>query len=228
MRAADLAMIEQRLSPERLGPYKRACGGSLETALALYRWNAEVTAALASTIGHVEVTLRNALHQELEAWSARTFEEPRWYLNPPSRTRPNGFLFAEALGDIAKARTRAARNAGPETPGRVVAELNLGFWRFLLARRYDRGLWHPCLHRAFSRQRRVTVFDAVGQLHEARNRMAHHEPMFNRPLAGLYQTSLQIAEWICPTIRLWIEECSSVTAALAARPTGNSDSRLNS
>ncbi|BCJ52140.1 hypothetical protein Asp14428_36150 [Actinoplanes sp. NBRC 14428] len=222
MQAAELTVLQQRLSPERLGPYKSACGGSLEEAFALYRWNAEITAALGSTIGHVEVTLRNALHQELEAWSDRSFGEPRWYLNPSSRSRPNGFLFVEAREDIAKARTRALRDGRPETPGRVVAELNLGFWRFLLARRYDRGLWVPCLHRAFSRQRRDSVFDAVSRLHQARNRMAHHEPMFNRPLAVLYQDSLQVAEWICPTTRRWIEQCSSVSTALAARPPNTS------
>jgi hypothetical protein len=218
MQPEDLAALEQRLSPERLGPYKLACGGDLRAALALYRWNVEVTAALSATLGHVEVLLRNALHCELEAWSARTFGEPCWYLNPRSSALPNGFLSAEAIGDIAKARARAVRNGRPETPGRVVAELNLGFWRFLLARRYDRGLWHPCLHKAFPRQRRAAVFDAVGSLHEARNRMAHHEPMFNRPLVSLYQTSLQVADWICPTSRRWVEQGSRVITVLTARP----------
>ncbi|GAB3799055.1 hypothetical protein [Micromonospora zhanjiangensis] len=218
MQAEELMVLERRLSPERLGPYKVACGGDLRAALALYRWNVEVTAALSATLGHVEVLLRNALHCELEAWSARTFGEPRWYLNPRSSALPHGFLFAEALDDIAKARARAVRNGRPETPGRVVAELNLGFWRFLLARRYDRGLWHPCLHKAFPRQRRVAVFDAVGLLHKARNRMAHHEPMFNRSLVSLYQTSLQVADWICPTSRRWVEQGSRVTTVLTARP----------
>jgi hypothetical protein len=218
MQAAELALLERRLSPERLGPYRSVCGGGLEAALTLYRWNVEATAALATTIGHVEVLLRNAMHQELEAWSARTVGEPRWYLNPPSSARPDGFLFAEALDDIAKARTRAVRDGRPESSGRVVAELNLGFWRFLLSRRYDRGLWHPCLHKAFPRRRRVEVFEAVVSLHEARNRIAHLEPMFNRPLADLLQTSLGIADWICPTSRRWVEESSRVTAVIAARP----------
>ncbi|WP_433212033.1 hypothetical protein ACQP00_51650 [Dactylosporangium sp. CS-047395] len=218
MRAAELTVLEQRLSPERLGPYKGACGGDLQAALELYRWNAEITAALSTTIGHVEVLLRNALHHQLEDWSVRTFGEPCWYLNPVSSTLPNGFLDVEALDDIAKARSRAVRDRRPETPGRVVAELNLGFWQFLLARRYDRRLWHPCLHKAFPRRRRTLVFDAVGSLHEARNRMAHHEPMFNRPLGSLFQTSLRVADWICPTSRRWVEADSRVTRVLAARP----------
>ncbi|MFI5914631.1 hypothetical protein [Dactylosporangium sp. NPDC051541] len=212
MQVADLVVLEQRLSPERLGPYRGARGGDLRAALALYRWNAEVSAALAATIGHVEVLLRNALHDELEAWSASAFGERRWFLDP------GGVLSVEALNDIVKARARATRDGRAESAGRVVAELNLGFWRFLLARQYDRGLWVPCLHKAFARQRRATVYQAITVLHEARNRMAHHEPMFNRPLDGLYRTSLQVAEWICPTSRRWIEEGSHVPAALAGRP----------
>jgi hypothetical protein len=139
---AELATLERRVSVERLGPYRQASGGDLATAVALYEWNAAVSAALGTTLGHLEVLLRNTLHDELTAWSTRQFSEPRWYLNP------TGFLFGEAIDDIAKARARATRDGRLETPGRVVAELNLGFWRFLLSRRYDRGLWHPCLHRA--------------------------------------------------------------------------------
>lgn len=34
------------------------------------------------TLGHVEVLIRNAMHQQLTAWSTRTYREPRWYLDP--------------------------------------------------------------------------------------------------------------------------------------------------
>ena len=44
---------------------------------------------------------------------------------------------------------RATRNGRLEMPGRVVAQLTLGFWRYLLASRYGRTLWLPCLRQAF-------------------------------------------------------------------------------
>lgn len=207
-----LTRLEHGLSPERLSPYRRACDGDPAAALALYRWNAEVSAALGTTLGHVEIRLRNAMHHELTAWSIRQYQEPRWYLSP------GGSFFQQELDDIAKARRRATRDGRAETPGRVVAELNLGFWKFLLARRYDRGLWHPCLHRAFHRQPRAAVFAAVDQMHSARNRMAHHEPMFNRPVAALRDTALLVAGWICPVTREWIEEDCRVPEVVARRP----------
>ncbi|WP_432831620.1 hypothetical protein [Dactylosporangium sp. CA-092794] len=212
MEVRDLAVLERRLSPERLTPYRAAGHGDLGAAVRLYEWNVAVSAALGETFGQVEVLLRNAMHDQLTSWSRRVFAEPRWYLDP------GGFLFPEAVDDIAKARIRATRTGRPESAGRVVAELNLGFWRFLLARRYDRVLWHPCLNRAFPRQRRAVVADAIGHLHEARNRIAHHEPMFNRPLTDLFDTALQVASWICPVGHRWVREQSRVPALLVTRP----------
>ncbi len=55
-----------------------------------------------------------------------------------------------ANGDFAQAvRRRVAQLRRGETPGRVIAELNLGFWRFLLAKRYEETLWTGTLRHAF-------------------------------------------------------------------------------
>ena len=208
----ELATLERRFSTERRAPYRAVCDGDLTAAMALYQWNAEVSAALGTTLGHLEVLLRNALHRELTAWSTRQHGEPRWYLDS------GGVFFTEAHQDISKARGRATFQGRQETPGRVVAELNFGFWRYLLATRYDGTLWRKCLHRAFPRQPRKPVAKAVGRLHEARNRMAHHEPMFNRPVAELRATALTVAGWICPVTRGWIESQCRVPQLLANVP----------
>ena len=63
-------VLEHRLSPERLRPYRTAVGGDLEQAIALYTWNAQSAAAFFEVLGHFEVVLRNALHNELTAWHA--------------------------------------------------------------------------------------------------------------------------------------------------------------
>ncbi|MFG1955417.1 hypothetical protein [Micromonospora sp. NPDC048830] len=211
--SADLATLERRFSAERLAPYRAACGGDLAGAVALYEWNAEVSAALGTTLGHLEVLLRNALHHELTEWSVRVHAEPRWYLDP------GGVFTVEAQRDIRKARERAVRDGKQETPGRVVAELTFGFWRYLLAARYDATLWRWCLYRAFPRRRRRPVAKAVERLHVARNRMAHHEPMFNRPLRDLRTTAVEVAGWICPVTSSWIDARCTVGQILADKPT---------
>jgi hypothetical protein len=55
MGPAELVTLEMRLSVERLAPYRAMCGGDLDAAIALYEWNAEVSAALGKTLGHLEV-----------------------------------------------------------------------------------------------------------------------------------------------------------------------------
>jgi hypothetical protein len=206
----EMAVLIRRLSPERLGPYVIAAGDDAAAALRLYAWNAEMSAALAATIGHVEIVLRNAIHENLTAWSTRRFAEPRWYLDP-------GHLLQQRQAQaIQVARPRARQRT--ETPGRVVAELSLGFWRYLLANHYDSTLWRQTLHQAFpgQRQRRIT-YEAVEVLHRSRNRLAHHETMLNRPIADIHAVALDLAGWICPVSRNWIgRHCR--TAQVLGRP----------
>lgn len=216
MTPAELAVLENRLSAERLAPYRAAVGGDLQTALQLYEWNREIAAAFGATLGDLEVLLRNAMHDQLTAWSSAQHGEPRWYLD-------QGRLFtADALDDIAKARRRATRTGRPETPGRVVAELTLGFWRYLLASRYERTLWLPCLRTAFpglrGRGMRRDVNDAVRDLHLLRNRIAHHEPIHDRPLPALHATAMSVARWVCPVSHRWIENRCQVASLLTTRP----------
>jgi hypothetical protein len=99
------------------------------------------------------VLLRNALDVALTRWSQQRYGDGRWYLEIDRLVNERTRL------DIGEARRRATRNGRSETPGRVVAELNLGFWRYLLARRYDGTLWRFCLyqgiHRAAAGHRRA-------------------------------------------------------------------------
>ncbi|GGL48394.1 hypothetical protein GCM10014719_57090 [Planomonospora parontospora subsp. antibiotica] len=59
----------------------------------------------------------------------------------------------------------------------MAAELPPGFWRYLLIRSSDRSPWLR-LRRAWpSRQLRRDVHDPLAQLHDLRNRIAHHAPI---------------------------------------------------
>jgi hypothetical protein len=61
---------------------------------------------------------------------------------------------------------------------------------------------------------RQDVHAAVRDLHLLRNRIAHHEPIHNRPLSQL----LTVAGWICPTTCAWIGTRSQMPALLKQRP----------
>lgn len=211
-----MTALEQWFSAERMAPYLMACRGDPGRAEVLYIWNAELSAACWRTLGHVEILLRNALHTELEAWSAKQRGDPCWYRAAEGELHPYG------RGDIHRAIARASRSGRAETPGRVVAELGLGFWRYLLAARYDPTLWRWCLHRAFPHAtgaRRRTIEQRVADLHRLRNRIAHLEPLHHRPIARLHASVLDVAGWINPSARDWISAGDQVGRLLEQQPT---------
>ena len=66
----------------------------------------------------------------------------------------------------------------------MIAELTLGFWRYLSTTAHHHPLWIPYLHNAFTPGTARQAVDApVGRLHQLRNRIAHHEPLLRRNTA---------------------------------------------
>lgn len=57
-------------------------------------------------------------------------------------------------------------------------------------------------------------FAPLRDLHVLRNRIAHHEPIHNRPLIELHELALTTAGWVCPVTRQWIADRSRVPALL--------------
>jgi hypothetical protein len=209
-----LEALEQRFSQERLQPYKLIVAEDLSQAIELYQWNAQVSAAFWVTLGHIEVLVRNAMHEHLMIWARENYGDHRWYIDY------DGVFTGRALADIAKARERAREGKRKETPGRVVAGLTLGFWRYLLIKHYDRTLWISCLRHVWPTQPlRQNVHDQLAKLNELRNRIAHQEPIFNRDLSDLHTTALTVARWTCPETAGWIEKQSTVSQLLSQRPT---------
>jgi hypothetical protein len=213
VRPDELLTLERRISAERFAPYRAATSGDLGRALRRYEQNTEISAAFWAVLSDLEVVVRNAMHERLSAWSVSQYGRPDWY-------RDRGRIFsAQTAADIRGARRHAAAGGRTESPGRIIAELPFGFWRFLLSRRYERSLWLPCLRDAFpgirGRGMRRDVHDAMRDLHLLRNRIAHHEPIHNRPLFELHAVALTTAGWVCPTTRDWIAARSRVPALLA-------------
>lgn len=206
--------LQRWFSAERLAPYARACEGDRDRAVALYAWNGELAAALWRTLGHVEVLLRNGLHEQLTAHSRRRHGDGRWYLTMTP------VLNERTREDIGEARRRATRTGRAETPGRVVAELNLGFWRYLLSRHYERTLWLPALRWAFPHLHgiRRTVERPVADLHVLRNRIGHHEPIHHQPIRHRRQQALDLAGWIDPAARDWIAAGDGIGELLHHKP----------
>ena len=128
---------------------------------------------------------------------------------------------------IDRAHDRATRHHRPEVYGKVIAELNVGFWRYLCHKRYLTSLWVPAIGSAFplhpetgnSYQIRQEVENRMQKFHFTRNRIAHHEPIHRRDLNLEHEYLLETIGWMCADSRSWIKDTSRTPSVLAARPT---------
>jgi hypothetical protein len=223
--AADLRRL---ISPDRFARYLADAAGLPETAAGLYAWSGRVAGALYEELGMVEVVLRNVLDCQLRLFHRRRMHgNGQWWAEPQmpwALGRRRDLRLAEQVSVARQQATDGGRH--PIAPGKVVAELHFGFWRYLLASKYYTALWVPALNAAFphlpvrdrkSASANRTVVDALGNLNKARNRVAHHEPVTASACAW-HNDILEVAGWIDPAARAWIDDTGRITAVLATRP----------
>lgn len=204
------------LSLERFAPYLRAADGDPELAIRIYEWNIAVSGALYEAIGLLEVVLRNSLSDGLDAHHGSL--SGHWYDDP------RGTLSTVAHQDIAAARNRARAHHRPETPGRVIAELDFCFWKSLLSESYETTLWASHLRHCFPHlrpQNRSTVYAALDGLHTVKNRIARHEPIHDRDLRLDTQIVDRVFEWIDADVRTWAATLSRTQPLIPVRPSAN-------
>ncbi len=214
----DYHALSQMLTAERLGSYLRWSGGDLPAAFALYEWNMTASAAVMHTTGMVEVVVRNAMDRALhEMGQARGWSS--WFDRAP--------LDQRGRADIRKARERATRfGSQPEVRGKVVAELTLGFWRYLAASRYLTALWTPALYRAFpdghadKLQLQRQVDRHLTNLLLVRNRAAHHEPIHRRNLLRDLDAAVTLTSWVDSNAGEWIADLSTLEEVVGVKPAG--------
>ena len=217
---ADLLnRLEAAFSPERMGTYLRAAGEDRKQAVRLYTWNTAMCAAFYGPLQALEIAMRNAMHRELAACYGE-----EWY-----DKRAAG-LDRGARERIADARMTAQRARRTATPSRVVATLPFGFWVALLSAGgrieqaspkadYEKTLWRPALRNAFPHRAPLTrrqAHEPLDVLRALRNRIAHHEPVFARPLREDHDRILEVTGWISVDVRAWIERHSRVPRLLDA------------
>ena len=214
--------VERAISTSRLSTY-RARAGDDEGAWKLYRWNVELASAVVPLASDVEVTLRNTVHERL----SEHFDRDDWWAAPVLLLDDQT---AEMIKKVVKKHKRKTTE-GRAPSGKVVARTTLAVWVNLLGRGghsalgrvidYDAKLWRPALRFGFStgtytqsgRERRPPrgeVHRRASEFLILRNRMAHHEPIFDgvrtdrpMPLLDVWDRSVELLGWMCPELGAW-------------------------
>lgn len=200
----------------RFQRYLEARDGHQVDAVALYEWNAKISAAFLETLCHLEVLLRNAIDQQFAATDPAApisiFSSNVWLCDP-------AVLTTESRGKVNEAITRLQRERKRPTRDRVVASLSLGFWQGLFSSVYE-GLWRTTLHRAFpnGNGKRREIANLAGPILHFRNRIAHHEAIFFSNLNARHAQILRLAGTIDPEAERYIRSLSPVETLLRERP----------
>jgi hypothetical protein len=172
------------ISEERLLSYIKMSGGDLHKAILIYEWNTTLSETLYRPMQYLEIALRNSVHDILSA----AYSRKDWY------NSIDGLLKYHHLNMLGDEIVKVKKRNTDVTPGRVVAELSLGFWTGLLNKTYDAKLWIPHLHKAFPHVRvsRKKCQAYLKRIRGLRNRVAHHEPILSRDLEADYHLILKL------------------------------------
>jgi hypothetical protein len=204
--------LVQGLSSERIDPYLKACDGDLTAALRLYAINIELSAAFTGPLHVFEVILRNALYTALVSH----FSRADWWNHHRIQLHRVAHLMLEEAN-----RTLHGKNKFV-TPGRIVAELSLGFWVSLLGKgnNYETRLWRPALRLAFPNYQghMKGLNEELNTIRLLRNRISHLEPIHHRDLAADHRKIIRVVGYISHEAVEFIRQHERVSHALDRQP----------
>ncbi len=180
----------EAVAPSRMAAFVELTDSCPLEPAGRYIWATHLSASIAPALHTFEVALRNAMHSALSDY----YQRADWYAIPQFFQPQEGGLIKTAIGN---AKNKAKKANRPHTPDDVVSELMLGFWCGLLNSPYDTSVFRPCLSRGFRNlpaplKVRSDLNSKVVEFKRIRNRVFHHEPIWNYP--GIDQVEAEL--WV--------------------------------
>ncbi len=184
--------------------------------MALYGWNARISAALMLPAHFAEVSIRNAVSEALE-----TVYGPRW---PWDSTFEQSLPVGQGSAYSPRADLRRTRGQQPST-GKVIAELKFAFWQSMFTARHDVRVWNHQILTLFPnspqltpKQLRNRIYTDLEVIRKLRNRIAHHEPIFGRNLVDDRTRLLELVALRSSETATWVRAMEEVGTLLTERP----------
>ena len=214
------------ISHERLGAYSLRHDRDSTDAVARYLWNGALCVAFHPSLHALEVALRNNIFRESQATVDTNGRQLGTFGCWLDATPP--LLLDRERKQIDEAR----RRLGPprfHTHGRLIAKLGFGFWTSLCGGQYAHGaaagprLWPRLLEPVFPAldkrlRTREHVADRLNNIRTFRNRIAHHEPIWDHKLLEHYDEILGVLGWMYPDMALAVRACGNLEYAFHTGP----------
>ncbi len=193
--------FQDAVSPARLRPFQVVGEAPVDT-VSRYLWNVCLCESLYAPLQHLEITLRNSLHTAIGIHQNNTFwlhEATPWL----------------DTWEQQKIREAKSRLGVQPSPGKIVSDLNFGFWTGLFDSRYEQILWPRLVVRVFPQfqpysRPRQKISRRLNDIRHLRNRIFHHEPIWSDPRLSLrYDEILECLYWLNPTVHTLTKACET-------------------
>ena len=207
------------ITRRRFDEYLVAANHDAGSAGSLYEWNVAVSGAFFELICHVEVALRNAVDEVLRPLevvdSARVESRAGWWFASATFLTEKDLTFYEnACRHLGKRLKTSSRD-------KVLASMTFGLWEAVFGPSHEQ-LFRRHLVYAFPNRgagfQRETVQTNVLALKNLRNRIAHHQAIFDFPLEERYEQAMELLRWISPALETWVSGQCRVPDLLNEKP----------
>jgi hypothetical protein len=128
------------------------------------------------------------------------------------RAFPNG----RPLGTSHIQRATQRRRQITVSNGKVIAETTLYFWKRIFSADYEQALWRTTLKRIFPNKKitRAQVAQHLEYIYQARNRIAHHEPVLHKR----FEEAVMGVDFVAKNIGSSVVSADTPLARLIATP----------
>lgn len=205
-------MYKRTISESRLSSFKLTETDTQDVLCRRYIDNIRLSESLYPSLSLLEVALRNAIDFAIE-----TLIKQNWLFE---EVKAQNLLKQNDYSKLLEANNTIIKNYGEanRTKGKLISELNFGFWIFLCSTKYNPILWTKknffmTVFPNYPKNKKQSIADISSKLQKIRklrNRIFHHEPIYKQYktlidryneiieiLSYLPQDSLKIIEQTC-------------------------------
>lgn len=172
------------ISVERLKSFIRNENDTINDVLSRYIDNIQISQSLYPELSVLEITLRNSIDSMLKTNFSENWLEEEVKFNKILEKKEYNILV-----DVYNSTEEECKKDSKEfTSGKVIANLNFGFWTSLCSKQYSLTIWHKkkCFRSVFANypSKKQEISKISRQLYEIRrirNRIFHYEQIFKYP-----------------------------------------------
>lgn len=209
----DQTLLTLGLSDPRLQRFAAAAKDDGVAREDTYLWNLALAESFHLPLHMAEVTCRNTIH------SALLFRDPAWHKNRIFRQE----LSATLLRDLDQAvADETDKHGDAMTCHHLVSALSFGFWQYLATDKMKRLLFPKGIKKNFKGApddaKPPDLYNLIESVRLWRNRIAHHNAIFDKGPASKYQDALKLISWTSVDLGNWVSKRCKVNQVINNRP----------